>query len=51
VHTAHLDPSALGPDSDPERREEARRAFDEQVRAEAERTAERLLRAEPVPAP
>ena len=51
VHTAHLDPSALGPDSDPERREAARRAFDEQVRAEAGRTADRLLRAEPVAAP
>jgi hypothetical protein len=51
VHTAHIDPSALGPDSEPDRREELRQAFDEQVRAEAERTAERLLWAEPAPAP
>jgi hypothetical protein len=51
VHTAHLDPAALGPDSDPDRREEMRQVFDEHVRAEAGRTADRLLRTEPAPAP
>ncbi len=47
VHTAHLDPAALGPGSWPRRRERLRRAFDEQVRSEAGRTADRLLRAAP----
>jgi hypothetical protein len=47
VHTAHLDPAALGPGSWPRRRERLRRAFDEQVRAEAGRTADRLLRSTP----
>jgi hypothetical protein len=51
VHTAHLDPCALGPDSDPHRRAELRELFEAQVRAEAERTADRLCRAEPAPAP
>lgn len=44
MHTEHLDPAVLADHPEPDRMEAARQVFDVQVRAEAERSADRLLR-------
>lgn len=44
VHTEHLEPAALATRPEADRMEAARQVFDAQVRVEAERSAERLLR-------
>jgi hypothetical protein len=44
VHTEHLDPAVLITHPETDRMEAARQVFDAQVRVEAERTADRLLR-------
>jgi hypothetical protein len=47
VHTEHLDPAVLETRPETDRMEAARQVFDSQVRVEAERSADRLLRTRP----